>query len=188
MSEKSILNKVRTMLGITVALEQLKLDNGTVVEADAFEPLADIMVVTEEGSIPLPAGDYTLEDGRKLVCQEDGVIAEIKEAAPAEEAPASEPEMAQDAPAPQASAQAKKVIESVTKETVFSAEEVDALKAELEAVKTELASMKAEPKEEPETPAFKHSPEKETEKTLFKLQPKKPQTTIDRVMAAIANN
>lgn len=156
MSEKSILNKVRVMLGMTIALEQMKLDNGTVLEAEAFEAGQEVMVVTEQGSVPLPMGEYSLEGGQVLVCTEDGVIAEIKEAAaPAtEEAPAEteEVEAAAD-PTPVA----KKVIESVTKETVFSTEEVEALKAEIESLKTELAAA---------TPSFKHSPEKETERKV----------------------
>jgi hypothetical protein len=179
MSEKSILNKVRVMLGMNVALEQMKLDNGTVVEAEAFEAGQDVMVVTEQGSVPLPMGEYTLESGQILVCTEDGVIAEIKEAAaPATEeapAPTEEVEAAAD-PAPVA----KKVIESVTKETVFSAEEVEALKAEIESLKTELAAA---------TPSFKHSPEKETaKKEMFAISPNRAKGTQERVFELLNKN
>ena len=163
MNEKSILQKVRIALGIEVKLEAMKLDNGTMLEAASFEAGQDVMIITDDARVPLPVGEYTLEDGRVLVVTEEGVIGEIKEAAPAEEAPVAEPEMAQDAPAPQASAQAKKVIESVTKETVFSAEDYEALKAENESLKTQLAGMvKVDAsKEEAKPEAFKHSPEKE---------------------------
>lgn len=172
--EKSILRNIKTMLGIAVSLEQMKLDNGTVVEAEAFEPGQDIMVITEQGSVPLPMGEYTLEGGQVLVCAEDGVIAEIKEAA-APEAPAEEVEAAAD-PAPVA----KKVIESVTKETVFSAEEVEALKAEIETLKTELAAA---------TPSFKHSPEKETaKKEMFAISPNKAKGTQERVFELLNKN
>jgi len=79
MKEKSILNKIKTVLGIEVKLDQMKLDNGTVVEADSFEAGAEIFVVSDTERIPLPMGDYKMEDGRALIIAQDGVIGEIKD-------------------------------------------------------------------------------------------------------------
>ena len=49
-----------------VKLEQRKLEDGvTVIEADAFEPITEVMVVTEdEQMIPLPVGEYVMEGGQ----------------------------------------------------------------------------------------------------------------------------
>jgi hypothetical protein len=37
MKEKSIINQVKTLLGMEVNLETMTLENGTVLEAEAFE-------------------------------------------------------------------------------------------------------------------------------------------------------
>ena len=64
-----------------IKLESMKLDNGTVIEAEAFEANQEVFIVTEnEEKIALPVGEYTLEDGMILVVVEEGVIAEVKEA------------------------------------------------------------------------------------------------------------
>jgi len=68
MKEKTILNKLKVLLGMEVKLEQMKLADGiTVIQADSFEPEMEVMIVTtDEQMIPLPIGEYELEDGRKL--------------------------------------------------------------------------------------------------------------------------
>lgn len=92
MKYKSKLNQIRAFLEMEVKLEQMTLDNGTVIEAEMFEPDAEVFVVTEEDRIPMPVGEFTLEDGRILVVAQEGVIAEIKEPAPPEEEAAAEEE------------------------------------------------------------------------------------------------
>jgi hypothetical protein len=81
MNTNQILNKVRVLLGMEVKLETMKLDdNVTVIEAEAFEADNEVVVVTEdEQKIPLPVGNYNLEDGRVLVVAEEGLISEVKE-------------------------------------------------------------------------------------------------------------
>ena len=104
MSDNKILNKVRSLLGMEVKLEQMKLTDGvSILEADVFEAGNEVFIVTEdEQKIPLPVGEYELEDMRVLVVTEEGLIAEIKEAA-AEEAPAEEAtEGGEEAPAEEA--------------------------------------------------------------------------------------
>ena len=181
-----------------IAMESAKLDNGTTVEANAFVAGEEISIVTEDGKVPLPAGEYMLEDGRALIISEDGLIGEVREAsAPEAEEPAAEVEASDDAQAAP-SAAAKKIIEtqSTSKETVFSAAEVALLQGEIETLKLQLAAMQekqavkveaAKQDEAPSAPSFKHSPEKEVEKTKnFNYQPLKKRGTIDRVMSMIA--
>jgi len=182
MNSLKTLNKVKTLLGLEVSLEQAKLDNGTILEADAFESGQDIFIVSEEERIPIPVGEYPMEDGKQLVITEEGVIAEIKEAAPAEEeaAPVEEPEMAAEPTAP------KKVVESISKELFFS--EIEKLRNEI----TELKSQKEveEVKEvelSEEVKPIKHNPEAKPEREKQTFSKKRQQTTRDRVFNKLFN-
>ena len=87
MNTNTVLNKVRELLGMEIKLEQRKLDDGvTIIEADAFEAEAEVYIVTEdEQKIPLPVGEYKMEDGMILVVTEEGIISELKEAEAEEE-------------------------------------------------------------------------------------------------------
>ena len=159
-----------------IKLEQMKLQDGvTVIEADVFESGQPVFVVNGEDKIPIPAGDYILEDGRLLVVAQEGVISEIKESS-TEEAVAEEQEMENETPA-QATPTAKKTIESIVKETHFSEEdpEKESLKAEILALKSELEALKGgkvELKEEliPAEKPITYNPEsKQTEQKAIKL-------------------
>ena len=88
MKSQETLSKIMELLNLQdeVKLESMKLENGTTIEAEAFEPNQEIFIVTEEDEkIALPIGEYTLEDGRMLVVAEEGIIAEVKEGGEAEE-------------------------------------------------------------------------------------------------------
>ena len=107
MKSQETLSKIMELLNLQdeVKLESMKLENGTTIEAEAFEANQEVFIVTEEDErIALPIGEYTLEDGMILVVAEEGIIAEVKEAeepeaeeAP-EEAPAEEVEQAEEEP------------------------------------------------------------------------------------------
>jgi hypothetical protein len=138
MEYKNKLNQIKALLSLEVKLAQMKLEDGiTIVEAEAFEPDYSIGIVTPDGIVPMPVGEYKLEDGMILVVAVEGIIAEIKaeepevevevEVAP-EEAVAPELEAEPSAPQP------KRIVESVSKETFFEAQ-VAELKAEIEALK-----------------------------------------------------
>ena len=98
MNNKAILNKVRELLGMEVKLEQRKLEDGvTIIEADEFAPENEVVIITEdEQRIPLPIGEYKMEDGMILVVTEEGLIAEIKEEAAEEEEEVIEEEAKKD--------------------------------------------------------------------------------------------
>jgi outer membrane biosynthesis protein TonB len=78
MKPSEMLNQVKTLLGVEVKLEQMKLENGTVLEADKFEGGNEIFIVTEDEKVALPIGEYVLEDGQTLVIEEEGIIKEMK--------------------------------------------------------------------------------------------------------------
>jgi hypothetical protein len=181
----NVLTEIKRLLGMEIQLEQMTLDNGTVIEAEVFEAGQPVFIVNGEDRVALPIGEYTLDNGMILVVAVEGEIAEIKEAAPAEEeTPEVEVEVEQ-AAEPTAP---KKVIESTTKESHFSKEDVDALKSEIEALKTELASAK-EVKEVVELSAepLTHNPDAKSEVKLNLFSQNRQKTTLDIVMSKIAN-
>jgi hypothetical protein len=168
--QKSVIDKMLSKIGLTtikleaekVALEQMKLDDETtVIEAEVFEAGNPVMIVAEdEQMIPLPVGVYGLEDGRELEVQEEGVIFEVREKAVEEEAPVEEaPVAASEKPA--VAPVAKKVVESVSKESYFSKATEDEV-IELIAKVVELKLSEAKVAEEVELSAkpIVHNPEK----------------------------
>jgi hypothetical protein len=185
----NVITEIKKLLGMEIKLEQMTLDNGTVIEAEIFEAGQAVFIVNGEDRVALPVGEYTLDNGMILVVEVEGEIKEIKEMeveAPAEEAT---PEVEVEVEAPQTPATAKKVIESTVRESHFSKEDVDALKSEIESLKTELASMKNVEVKEVELSAepLTHNPDAKpnVEKILFSQN--RTMTTFDRVMNKIAN-
>ena len=69
------LKKVKAVLGLEVKMEQLKMENGTILEADKFEVGEPVFIVTEDEKVALPIGSYELEDNKMLVVEEEGIIA-----------------------------------------------------------------------------------------------------------------
>jgi hypothetical protein len=195
MNEKSILNKVRTLLGMEVKLETMRLSDGvSMLEAEVFEAGQPVFILTEdEQRIPVPVGEYELEDMRILVVIEEGVIAEIREAAEVEEEVEVEaPEVEEEVEAAtETTPQAKKVIESIVKESFFS--EIEALKKENEELKaqlnlsTEVAEEVApvELSEEPKPISF--NPENSQATDVFKFASKRSSNTMDSVLSRISN-
>ena len=168
-----------------VKLEQMMLADGvTVLEADAFEPEMEIVIVTEDDQkIPVPVGEYEMEDGRILVVENEGIISEMKEVAEEEEMP--------EAPAAEVPTEAKqemetksapkKTIESVVKETFFA--EIEALKTENETLKAELAKInEVKETELSEVKPISFNPENNNPIEITRLAPKKPRTIMDSVL------
>jgi hypothetical protein len=176
MKEKSIINQIKTLLGLQLKLEQMTLENGTVIEADSFEAGQAVFIVTEDGQVALPVGDYTLPDGKMLVVTEEGMIGEVKEAEmPEAEAPEVEVEV---------EASAEESPEFVTKADFESA--LNEIKSMFSAI-----APKAEPKVElsaepmPAAKAIKANPEKAVKKEL-KFHQIKATTSEQRILAKIS--
>lgn len=134
MNVKDKLNQIKTLLGLEVKFEQAKLADGTTVEAEQFAPEYSVGVATDEGIVPMPVGEYEMENGQVLVVAQEGIIAEIKEMAPEQEPEAP-------VEAEKEEVQAKRIVESVSKETFFEA--VEKLTKENEFLKAEIASLKS---------------------------------------------
>jgi hypothetical protein len=198
MEYKSTKNRVKAALGFQVNLAQMKLDDGvTIIEAEEFAPEFSVGIVTADGVVPMPIGEYTLEDGMVLVVTVEGIIAEVKEATPEAEAPEVEVEVEANA-SPQAPApQAKRVVESVSKETFFA--EIEKLRTELSLqineVKAENESLKKEKEalevklnsnEEGAEPIVQN-PEAEEKVQGFSFGQNRPETIQDKVYEKMFN-
>ena len=81
MKANEVLNKIKSIVGVELAeevnLAEMKLQNGTVVEAEKFEK-----------------GEAIFEDGRLLVVEEEGLIADMRDVS--DDVPAKEEEMAEE--------------------------------------------------------------------------------------------
>jgi hypothetical protein len=177
----NVLNEIKTLLGMDVNLAQMKLKDGvTIIEADAFEMDNNVFIVNGEEKIPVPVGEYELEDGMILIVAVEGVIAEIKEAAVVEEeAPEAEVEVEVEAQAEPTTP--KRIVESVSKEMFFA--EIEKLRTEI----AELKSVKQELSSEVVVEPLTHSPEVKTQVKLNKFSPNRQLTTKDIVMAKLFN-
>jgi len=200
-TEKSIKEKVLEKLGLSsvkendtkveVKFETQNLEGGEVqIEAESFEAGNEVFVIADEDRVPLPIGEYILEDGRSLIVEQEGVIASIGEAQaeePAEEVVEEEQEMADDA-------KPKKVVESVSKEIHFSDDQKNELKdlfkqwyqefskeIEVEAENVELSE------QVPAGKAIKHSPENKQVKKQIVLSKRSPMGTVDKILSRQLN-
>jgi len=92
MKSNNVIKKIKDVLNLNeeVKLEQTKLENGTIIEAESFEEGKEVFIVSDEEKIAMPVGEYILEDTRLLVVEEEGVIADVREVS--DEAPAKETE------------------------------------------------------------------------------------------------
>ena len=88
MKSTEMLNQIKTLLNIEVKLEEQKLENGTRVEAESFEKGKEIFILTDDQKVAMPVGEYLLEDGRLVVIEEEGLIADVREVS--DEAPEKE--------------------------------------------------------------------------------------------------
>ncbi len=79
MKATEMLKKINTLLGLRVDLEELVLDNGTRIFADSYDKGESVFIVTDEDErVPLPAGEYMIDDGRMLIVKSDGMIDEVR--------------------------------------------------------------------------------------------------------------
>lgn len=189
------LNKVKAVLGLEVKMEQLKMENGTILEADSFEAGQSVFIVTEDEKVALPIGEYELEDNRVLKVDEEGIIASLAD----EEEEVAEDEVAE---------------EEVTEEELYVSKEefaqaVDEIKAMIDEIKAGYGKDEEEEMEEevemstendeqeelkeelskPATEPLKHSPEKTAEqRDMVRFAQKRPQTILDKVFQKLNNN
>jgi len=184
MNSKETLNKVKTLLGLEVQLEERKLENGTRFEADSFEAGKEIFIITDEDErIAVPKGEYLLDDGFTVVVEEDGIISEVKEAV--EEV-------------------VEEVVEAPVVEEVEAAEEADVqdwkgMEMRIKNLEDAIADLKSrfsekddysseETEVELSAKPIKHNPESKGEIEMNLYAQNKPMSTQDRVFAKLFKN
>ena len=196
MKATEILSKIKTYLGEDTAdivenieqsqvveLAQAKLENGTVLEAEAFEAGKEIFILTDDEKVAVPVGEYTMEDGQILVVSEEGLIGEIKSAEQEEEVEASEEveeQLEEEVEAKYATKEELAEVKSLVEEIKAMIEKKEEMSEVEEQVKEELS-------ETPATEAITHNPEPKKQVNLKFAQNRK-QGTIDRVMQKLINN
>lgn len=81
MDAKSTVKQIRILLGMEKAEPEVKIELGTAKLKDGSEISYDKLevdgVCTADG-VPVPAGDYELEDGTVIAVADGGVITEVK--------------------------------------------------------------------------------------------------------------
>lgn len=188
-----MLNQVKTLLGVEVKLEQMNLENGTVLEADAFEVGNEVFIVNEEDRIALPVGEYVLENGQILVVEEEGLIKEMKSENNEEEEIEVEAEEEKKEEMGYATKEELAEVKSMIEEIKAMLEPKEEKEEMSEEVKQELSSdvvneIPEEVKQELSEPAAEPiNTNVEVSKTQvkFNIASKRKMSTLDRVMSKI---
>ena len=180
-----MLNEIKTLLNIEVKLEEQKLENGTVVSAEAFEKGKEIFIVTDDEKIAMPVGEYILEDGRLVVVEEEGIIADVREVSDevpdkeeVEETEDLEEEKEEMSYATKEElAEVKTMVEEIKAMLEPKEEMSEEIKEEVvEEVKEELSAVKP----------IKHNPEASTpQKKQVQFAKGQFNTTLDRVLSKL---
>lgn len=207
---KDTLNRVLDVLGlgkaeatIEVEMAQKKTMDGEVILDSANFAIGEpVFIVTEEGNIPVPMGEYILEDGSKIETDEKGIIVEVsvegeeKAEEVVEEVEAKDMIEKEETGMMGKDSMPKKVVKSKTEmeESYFSKIEarLSAIELSNESLKAENIKLSAEneelKKQLAETPAehTKFSPEAETRHELnFKIGAKREKNIKDRVFDSL---
>jgi hypothetical protein len=199
---KDILNRVYDIVmgkesteETKVELAQVKtMDGEAIFDAEAFEIGNAVFIVTEEGNIPVPMGEYMLEDGMKIEVDEQGVIVEVSiegEEEVVEEVIEAKDEIEKEETGMMES-MPKKVVKSKTEmeESYFSKIEtrlsaIEKANEDLKAVNVQLSAENEELKKQlAESPAehTKFNPEATIQTNVqFKLGSRRGETIQDRV-------
>jgi len=198
MKATEVLKQVKNILGVELSdiqLAELKLENGTVLEAEVFESGKEVFIKTEDEKVALPVGEYELEDNRILVVEEEGMIKEIKAQEEKEDEEEDKEEMRyvtreefrkemdelKDMVEKMMKPKDKEEMSSDLQEQVSLAvtEVLESETKEKEDLKKELSKPAAEP--------LKHSPEQEKSSKGFQFAKNRRMSTLDRVMEQIIN-
>lgn len=190
MNSKETLNKVKTLLGLEIKLEERKLENGTRFESEVFEKGKEVFIVTDEDErIPVPAGDYILDDGMMLVVKEDGIIDEVKEEVEEEvkeevEAPVEEEVEAADEEAEVGDWKGMEVRIKNLEDAI-----ADLKQDKEDKMSSQDLSSKIEVDLSSETlQSINHNPENSSKTEMHTYAQNRPMSTQDRVFAKLFNN
>ena len=211
MKANDMLNKIKTIIGgieLTeevkeVQLAEMKLQNGTVVEAEEFKEGEAIFIKSDDERIAMPVGEYVLEDGKLLVVEEEGIIADMRDVSddvPAKEEASEEEvkeEMEEEADVADWEGMEKRIKNLEDAIADLKADKVDAPK-EVEASEELSEEVKEEIKEDVEVETVKeelsavetiapvkHNPEAKNESKFTLKKNNYPETLQSRIYAKL---
>ena len=170
----------------------MRLANGVMLEAEAFEAGNNVFLVGEDGEkIPAPVGEHLLEDGRTLVIVEEGIIAEMREAATPEATPTAT-ELADEeisVEVPEAAApELEQIVEAVVEAVAPAIEEVKEQIEEMKRRFEEIAKKEEEEEKVDMSAAAKRlkAAPKEKKVAMQRYGTKAPQNTLGRVFSKLS--
>ena len=200
MKSTEILNKIKTFLGdeakeetqleaqeeiqeeVKVELAQAKLENGTVVESESFKAGDEIFIITDDEKVAMPVGEYVMEDGKLLVVEEEGLIADYKEVS--DDVPEKEDEMAED---DEAAVDDWAGMEKRIKNLEDAIADIKSKIGEKEDFEKLEQEVKQQLSETPAAEPITHNPEVK-KKTHLKYAQNRQQNYLDRVLSKMYNN
>tara|TARA_R110002126_G_C10357905_1_gene492279 strand:- start:2 stop:646 length:645 start_codon:yes stop_codon:yes gene_type:complete len=214
MKADNMLNQIKTLLDIQVKLETMKLENGTDIEAEAFEKGKEVFILTDDEKVAMPVGEYILADSRLLVVEEEGMIADVREVS--DEVPAKEEitsDLAEEKPTEKPTEKTEDLADDMDEKKMADVADWEGMEKRIQNLEDAIADLKkdkvsAEEVEEmgygnkeemnenlkeelsqPAAQAIKHSPESvvnKTEKVTFQKQ--RTRSVMDSVLSKIINN
>jgi|GEM_PF-822239 len=214
MKANEMLNQIKTLLDIQVKLETMKLENGTDIEAEAFEKGKEVFILTDDEKVAMPVGEYILADSRLLVVEEEGMIADVREVS--DEVPAKEEitsDLAEEKPTEKPTEKTEDLADDMDEKKMADVADWEGMEKRIQNLEDAIADLKkdkisAEEVEEmgygkkeemnedlkeelskPAAQAIKHSPEavvNKTEKVTFQKQ--RTRSIMDSVLSKIINN
>ena len=196
MKATELINKVKEVIGVElteepkeVKLAQAELENGTVIESEEFKEGSEVFIVTEDEKVALPVGEYKLVDGESLIVEEEGIIKSIGEAEVEEEVEAEKEKDEMAYATKEELEEVKKVVEEI-KAILLPKEEEQEMTEETSGVKSEETTTKtvySSKEEMSEVEKVNHKPESDSKPNLNLHGQNRSLSTLDRVMAKIAN-
>ncbi len=210
MKSNNVIEKIKDVLNLTeeVKLEQMKLENGTILEAEAFESGKEVFIVTEDEKVAVPIGEYELEDSRILKIEEEGLIAELydskeekedEDEEKEEEKIEEEEELAEEADVADWKGMEKRIknledaiadLKAKEPKEEMSADDLGNLMTEELAKhdKVELSEVPEQVQKELDKPAAEpivSNPETKQNLSKFKIGAKRPMNTMDRILSQL---
>ena len=188
MKATEILKNIKTFLGeetlenVEVKLAQAKLENGTIVESESFKAGDEIFIITDDEKVAMPVGEYVMEDGKLLVVEEEGIIADYREVS--DDVPQKEDEMAED---DEVAVDDWSGMEKRIKNLEDAIADIKGRLGEKEDYKKLEEEVKQQLSETPAAEAITHSPEVKN-KTHLKYAQNRQQNSLDRVLNKMYNN
>ncbi len=195
MKATEILKNIKTFLGeetlenVEVKLAQAKLENGTLVESESFKAGDEIFIITDDEKVAMPVGEYVMEDGKLLVIEEEGIIADYRVVS--DDVPQKEDELAEEESVDdgkEAAVDDWAGMEKRIKNLEDAIADIKSKIGEKEDFEKVEKKVKQELSETPAAEPISHNPEMEDKKINLKYAQNRKQTSLDRVLSKMYNN